>query len=124
MVGYYESLKNDYRNDYLTESPTKNGCKSSARIDILGLFGKSYIVKILADSNNRALTIETENEVYLQSYDTLILKVDKVNRKIYKLWDGYSNTTKKHINTFMVDYTGAVNTFSKKEWLEFEEMNY
>ena len=96
----------------MTVRPTKTGVLSSARID-----GEKEILK---DSNNRALKITTPDAVYLQSYDTLILKVE--NGKIYKLWDGFSTTTLKHINIFMKDYTGAINTFNKKAWLNFKEM--
>lgn len=108
---YFESLKGD-RNDYLKKQPTKAGVISASRID-----GKKEILK---DSNNRALKITTPDAVYLQSYDTLILEVK--NGVIKKLWFDYSVTTLKHINTFMEVYTGSINTFNKKEWENFKEM--
>lgn len=111
---YFESLKSNYRNDYLTAQPTKAGVLNNQAIT-----GKAEILK---DSNNRALKIENENGIFLQSYDTLILKV--VDGQIIKMWDGYSVTTLKHINTFLEAYTGCTNTFNKKEWEKFESMNY
>lgn len=114
MKNYYETLKNNYRNDYLTKEPTKAGALASAII--------AGDVTILNDSNNRALKIETPDAVYLQSYDTLILKYDKNAGVISKLWDGFSVTTLKHINIFMKEYTLCVNYFNKKQWTAFDCM--
>lgn len=102
-MAYFENLKNYYYNDYLTTSPTKAGAKANAAV--------SGIVRILPESNNRAVTIETENEIFLQSYDTLIVRKDKKTGEIVKLWNDYTKTTLKHINTFLG------TNYSKKEWL-------
>lgn len=105
---YFETLKTDYRHDYLTKQPTKSGA-----IDNAAIIGR---VRILDGSNNRALTIETPDGVYLQSYGTIILKVQ--GDKIKKFWNGYSATTMKHINTFLNIY--GLPGFSKKTWLNFQ----
>lgn len=103
---YYETLKNDWRHDYLTEQPKKAAVLQNAKID--------GIVKILPNSNNRAVTIETEGKIFLQSYDTVILSIDKKTEEIEKFWNDYSVTTMKHINDFLVPYG---KKFNKKEWL-------
>lgn len=117
-MNYFESLKTNYRNDYLMEAPKKDKVLKNAVI--INADKKT----ILNNSNNRALILETKDAVYLQSYDTLILKVDKNTRTIYKLWFDYSQTTIKHINEFMQAYTGAINTFNKSQWTQFESMQY
>ena len=103
---YYESLKNNYGNDYLTEQPKKQAVLQNAEID--------GIVKILPNSNNRAVTIETKDKIFLQSYDTVILSIDKESKTIDKFWNDYSVTTLKHINDFLQPYG---KKFNKKAWL-------
>lgn len=107
-MAYFESLKDDYRHDYLTKSPRKSEVLKNAAV--------AGSVSILPNSNNRALVIETEAERILQSYDTLICSVDKETGKVKKLWSGYSVTTLKHINDFLSAYGFR---FNKKEWLNF-----
>lgn len=102
---YYENLKTNYRNDYLVKQPTRAGAIANANTA-----GK---VAILENSNNRAVTITTANGIYLQSYDTTILKLEK--GKITKFWDAYTVTTMKHINTFLVNQ--GFKALRKKEWL-------
>ena len=111
--GYFDEIKNHYRNpytgaesEYLEKSPTKTAVIENAQI--------AGDVSILPDSYNRALVIGTPEKVFLQSYDTLILVIDRATGEIKKLWNGYSVTTLKHINTFLKAYNGR--TFSKREW--------
>lgn len=106
---YFESLKSYQYNEYLTMNPRKKEVLGNANID-----GR---VCILPDSNNRAVTIDDGEKIYLQSYDTLILSVDTFTGEIKKLWDGYSVTTLKHINTFLAGF--GLN-FNKKTWLNFK----
>ena len=107
-MAYFESIA-DYRNGYLLTSPRKRDVIQNAKID--------GVVSILPDSNNRAVVIETDREKVLQSYDTLILSVEKTTGKIHKLWNGYSVTTLKHINEFLRPYCMS---FNKKEWQNFK----
>ena len=104
----YQDLKS-YRwgGDYLDRSPRKSEALSSNVIE-----GK---VTVLPNCTNRAITIETDEDIYLQSYDTLILKKNKRTGKVKKLWDGYSKTTLKHVNQFLGTYMG------KYDWLEYGE---
>lgn len=102
---YYENLKGNDRNDYLTTQPTRKGAINNANI--------SGVAEILPNSNNRALIIKTSNAEYLQSYDTTILKIE--NGKITKYWNDYSATTMKHINTFLRMHN--IKALSKKDWL-------
>lgn len=48
----------------------------------------------------KAKVIENNGENFLQSYNTIVCKVDK-NGKFVKMWDGYSATTMAHINSFI-----------------------
>ena len=109
MNNYFRSIQN--YDGWLFEAPKKADVLNNAKIE-----GKSYI---LNDSNNRAIVIESDNAIYLQSYDTLILKFDKVTKTLVKLWNGYSKTTQKHINTFLQALN--VPQMNKKEWEQFTE---
>lgn len=103
---YYNNLKNMW--GWLEKQPTKAGALSNANI--------TGTAKVLVGSNNRALTIETDNAIYLQSYDTIVLRIE--NGKIIKFWNEYSQTTMKHINTFLTN--NGFRALSKKEWLALE----
>lgn len=111
---YFESISNMY--GWLEKSPNKH--------EVLKNADKIGAVSILPNSYNRAIIIETDTETYLQSYDTLILKVDKASRTISKLWDDYSKTTLKHINEFMTRYTHKATSFNKAEWLRFKACEF
>ena len=106
---YFESLQTNFCNDYLTKSPRKAEVIKNARV--------AGNVAILPNSNNRALVIDSGNVVYLQSYDTLIISVDKTSGEIRKLWNGYSKTTLKHINDFLIPFG---RSFNKKGWENFK----
>ena len=103
---YFESLKTDYRHDYLTSAPRKREVIENAL--------RAGGVSILPNSNNRAVVIDTPEKRYLQSYDTLILETDKATGATVKLWGGYSVTTMKHINEYLYKYGGR--GLSKKAW--------
>ena len=63
----------------------------------------------------RALVIPMESgDVVLQSYYTAVAVIR--NGRFIKLWDGYSNTTLKHINEFRRHYN--MSALSKREWIE------
>lgn len=69
---------------------------------------------MLPNSNYRASVRPTENGLILTSYYTDVLELE--NGKIFRLWDGYSKTTAKHINIFLESIgRGRVN---KKELFE------
>lgn len=95
--------------DYLTKQPTKREALINNQIA-----GKTTI---LPNSNNRAITIATDNEIFLQSYDTLILSLNTNTGEVKKLWDGFSTTTLKHINEFLSAFGLS---FNKKSWLAFK----
>lgn len=54
----------------------------------------------------KAIVIEKDNgEIELQSYNTIVCKLTSgENRKLVRLWDGYSATTMRHINAFLEYY--------------------
>lgn len=68
----------------------------------------------------KANVVETENEIYLQSYNTFVGCFDKANKTFERLWDGYSFTTQRHINCFM-RYIGFM--LGGKHWWESLEVN-
>ena len=102
-MNYYQSLSCGH--DYLLKQPAKKEALKNAK-------RRGFSV-ILPKSNNRALIIEDGKTLYLQSYDTVVLMYQ--DGKITKLWDSYSRTTMKHINTFLS--TQSLKQLSKKEWL-------
>ena len=75
---YYESIA-DCRTGYLLEYPKKADVLNNARI--------AGQAAILPDSNNRALIIKAGDEIFLQSYDTVIMKVNETTGQIVKFWD-------------------------------------
>lgn len=107
-MNYFENLKTNYCNDYLTSAPTKQGAINNNKIE--------GVVKVLEDSNNRAITITKDNKIYLQSYDTVVLCYDTTTSTIKKMWEGYSVTTMKHINKFIENFTN-LKSLNKKSWL-------
>ena len=70
----------------------------------------------LDDFGGRALVIPTESGYILKSYYTDVCEIRE--NKFIKLWQGYSNTTLKHINAFRSNYNFP--TISKREWIEME----
>ena len=67
--------------------------------------------------------IETEQVLYLRSYDILVCYWDKKRKVFNKLWDGYSLTTMRHVNSFM-RYLG-LSLGGKKLWDSMEcDTNY
>lgn len=48
----------------------------------------------------KAKVIETDGETLLQSYDTIVCKIDK-SGKFVRMWSGYSAATMRHINSFI-----------------------
>jgi len=105
---YFENLKTNYRNDYLTIRPTKKGALNNANVP--------GVAEILPGSNNRALLIRDGSKIYLQSYDTTILALE--NGIITKFYNDYTVTTLKHINTFCKLFN--IPGFNKKSWLAFK----
>lgn len=50
----------------------------------------------------KAIVTEKDNgEIVLQSYETNVCKI-KSNGEFVRLWDGYSVTTMRHVNSFLV----------------------
>ena len=70
----------------------------------------------LDEFGNRALIIPVENGFILRSYYTDVAVIR--NGEFFKLWNGFSVTTLKHINAFCRHF--GFPTFSKREWIEKE----
>ncbi len=89
--GYYgiEEIKNIF------DLPCYDRCKS--------FYGKAQI-------------IETDKGRYLKSYNTLICFLSYGGTFI-KLWDGYSQTTQRHINSF-IEFTRIPIVKGKKAYSE------
>lgn len=75
---------------------------------------KKYGGFVLDDFGNRAVIIPTEHGFILRSYYTNVCEIRDGN--FIKLWQGYSNTTLKHINAFRRYF--KLDTLSKREWIE------
>ena len=61
----------------------------------------------------KAKVIEKDGETLLQSYDTIVCKIDK-SGEFVRMWEGYSATTMRHINTF-IEMFGVLGG-GKKWW--------
>lgn len=111
--------------NYLTTYGEKEMIYNQNRV-INGINENILNVLELTPTNNqksfygRAKVIETGNRIYLLSYTTLICYWDRNTSKFGKLWDGYSVTTMKHINSFM-DYLGFRKLGGKSWW---NKLNY
>lgn len=64
----------------------------------------------------KALVIRENDCIYLQSYQTIVLSYNLTNGTFIKLWDSYSATTQRHINSFLV--LGGFTPINKKQWLK------
>ena len=99
MYNYYLSKEGNkyYRNRNFTDIPAVNQ--------------KSFYGK--------AKFIEYKNGfIGCLSYETIVCVYNPNTGEFYKTWNAYSNTTIKHINSFM-HYFG-MNGFNKKEWISLE----
>ncbi len=71
---------------------------------------KIYYLSPMGNDNaksfyGKAIVIENESgEKVLQSYETEVCKINN-DGKFVRLWDGYSATTMRHVNSFL-DFVG------------------
>lgn len=71
----------------------------------------------------KAIIMETKNKITLQSYDTKILEFDKNTHKlklVCKDKEAYTQTTNRHINEFIKQFTNETPK-TKKEILKMAE---
>lgn len=66
----------------------------------------------------KARVYKNGNEITLVSYDTEVCKYNIKTGKFIRLWNGYSDTTMRHIKAFMVYANGT--EVNKKWWNEQE----
>lgn len=59
----------------------------------------------------------TENIVTLYSYGTAILKYNRRTEELTPLYDGWTQTTGRHINEFVKQYT-PLSALNKKGYME------
>lgn len=60
-----------------------------------------------------SVIIRSNGDKILRSYTTNVAKIDS-NGNFHKLWNGYSATTMRHINSFCDTY--GINGKGKKWW--------
>lgn len=73
-----------------------------------------HVVEKISD---RAIVIKDNYNIhYLKSYYTTVAAI--ADGKFYKLWEGYSATTMKHINAFLQMH--GFPTISKHDWVMME----
>ena len=65
----------------------------------------------------KAFIIERNDGIYLKSYDTLVCRI--THGVFQLLWDGYSATTMRHINSFLMEFDIAGGG---KAWWEQQEL--
>ncbi len=54
----------------------------------------------------KAIVHETDNKIELQSYQTIVITINKDKRTIMKTWNNYSATTMKHVSEFLHQIIG------------------
>lgn len=65
----------------------------------------------------KATVIEEENGNFLlKSYDTIVGRIEKGH--FIKMWDGYSPTTMRHVNSFLIHFN--LQGGGKKWWDNLE----
>lgn len=62
---------------------------------------------------------DSTGNVFLQSYDTIVCYIDPTGN-FHRLWDGYSATTQRHINSFILEYRLSPKFAGKKQWDNME----
>lgn len=67
------------------------------------------------DYYKKAQVFINDDFIVLRSYNTDVIAIDRSKNKIVRLWSGWSVTTAKHINDFLIQY--GFKALSKKEWL-------
>lgn len=73
------------------------------------------------DYYKKAQVFINDDFIVLRSYDTDVISIDRSKNKIIRLWSGWSVTTAKHINDFLIQY--GFKALSKKEWLNMPCVN-
>lgn len=63
----------------------------------------------------KAHVVVTDTVVQLYSYNTLICTYNPETLEFKRIWNGYSVTTMRHVNSFRGMY--YLNPLSKAEWL-------
>ena len=66
--------------------------------------------------NKATVNVYSNGEIELKSYNTIVCRIK--NRKLYRIWDGYSITTMRHVNAFLNAYD--METINKKQWEQLE----
>lgn len=63
----------------------------------------------------KAHAIRNGNRIQLKSYNTIVLEWDEERKTLTRLWNGYSATTMRHVNSFM-HFLGFPSCGGKKWW--------
>jgi hypothetical protein len=56
---------------------------------------------------------------YLKSYDTIVCYID-ASGHFHRLWGGYSATTQRHINSFIIEFRLSPAYAGKRHWESME----
>lgn len=67
---------------------------------------------MIINKNNLFADLTNGNLVKIYSYSTLVAVVE--NGKLYRIWNGYSATTMKHINQVLEEM--YLPRITKKDW--------
>lgn len=58
---------------------------------------------------------DDRGNAYLKSYDTIVCYIDPAGC-VHRTWSGYSQTTQRHINSFMYEFGISPQKRGKKAW--------
>ena len=66
----------------------------------------------------KACEIYHDGYFYLVSYSTKVAKFNLNNGEFVRLWNGYSQTTMRHLNEWL--QLNGLPTITKKQWMKME----
>lgn len=82
---------------------------------------KTKLIATLQRSYYGKAYVRTEDgKIILTSYDTDVVMIDE-NNNVVRLWSGYSRTTAKHVNDFLIQH--GHTPLNKKQWLDLPCVN-
>lgn len=66
---------------------------------------------------------DSQGNVFLKSYDTIVCFIDSAGA-FHRLWSGYSVTTQRHIDSFILEFRLNPKYRGKSAWNQLEVEKY
>ena len=82
---------------------------------------KNLVATLQRSYYGKAKTRRENDLIILTSYNTDVAMIDVKTNTFYRLWNGWSATTAKHVNEFRLQ--NGFTPLNKKAWLDLECVN-